>query len=891
MVAPRPPAAPASSRSPPPPPAHALKGDAALYANEAAEVRALSPDAGARGLGRGLGTGVAAMLASRRRRHEAALEAYAAAAEAARAAAGGACAEAATRLAQRLARCDDEAAAEMAALVGDDARAMRLSAAEIEALRAALEARAPRRSQWLDDLEGDLAAAEAARRDATAAALSALGAALEAAAHADAGEQQRLIEREALALDDALLSDRRAAAEMLKGLHAAEAARARGARARSEAGRARWRELRSAHAVRELAGRLASVEAAEPPGRLALFGRLRDAQSAAAGALEAHLRSAVAALAPPALSIDAAAAWRTAAAGMVSAWDAALAEHLGALRRHEEGLEADARAALAALRAEVVGYGAHSPERTDALLEAEVAPALAGRRAAAARLLDHAEAFSRRRLRDWRAAADAVGGWLERVAAARARHAERAAGEDARVRAALAGARADFDAGDAAREALLSEALGGVVRAADERALDAAVEAALRRLANVEAGYRAHEAAVAAVVAAHAPAVRAEGEAYQRDVAALATSGRLAASAAAAAAAADGNVEGSSPGVGAPAEAAASGAELQADLFTALLEAAEAAEAAAAQHTLEGAAADEAQPVAVAGAAAADTAAAAAAKLPPPAKRQTKAEAVAAAAAAEAAAAAAAAAAEAAAAEAAAADAAARKCPKSSSGAKLCASTPVPAGAIRKALDAVRSALLSEAAASRARRAAEAGAFAQAQAAALTEALDERLRAHRPRAGRIEESARAARSEELIAQRRRLDAHLRVQSGALKRQQADFDAARAALLSEAGAWCAQLRASERLLSRALSVKGVDACWREAQAGKTRVDRQLAAAADALLARAEAGCDAIVAADAAYASQHLLGFEGGESRSMACSLKGSVLRDLHLNASHTRNRTC
>lgn len=50
------------------------------------------------------------------------------------------------------------------------------------------------------------------------------------------------------------------------------------------------------------------------------------------------------------------------------------------------------------------------------------------------------------------------------------------------------------------------------------------------------------------------------------------------------------------------------------------------------------------------------------------------------------------------------------------------------------------------------------------------EALDARLRAHRPRAGRVEEGDRAARADELVSQRRRAERHMAEQSKAVKRQ-------------------------------------------------------------------------------------------------------------------------
>lgn len=54
--------------------------------------------------------------------------------------------------------------------------------------------------------------------------------------------------------------------------------------------------------------------------------------------------------------------------------------------------------------------------------------------------------------------------------------------------------------------------------------------------------------------------------------------------------------------------------------------------------------------------------------------------------------------------------------------------------------------------------------WAEERETKLTEELDAHLRAHRPRAGRVEEDTRLARSVGLVAQRRRVEGHLRAQS-------------------------------------------------------------------------------------------------------------------------------
>jgi hypothetical protein len=83
----------------------------------------------------------------------------------------------------------------------------------------------------------------------------------------------------------------------------------------------------------------------------------------------------------------------------------------------------------------------------------------------------------------------------------------------------------------------------------------------------------------------------------------------------------------------------------------------------------------------------------------------------------------------------------------------------------------------------------------------------------------VQEEARAARSAELSGQRRRAERHTADQSAAARRQRAAFDDGCAGFGEAAAAAAARVRGYEKLLGQALSKKGVDICWREAQALK------------------------------------------------------------------------
>ncbi len=210
----------------------------------------------------------------------------------------------------------------------------------------------------------------------------------------------------------------------------------RGRHRRWEAARANWKTLRSAHSIELYAQRLAGPEFAEPHARLKLFKQLAALQAGAARRLAAHLQTAPA-LAPPALGAAAVGAWRGEAERLCAEWERGVADSLAALQQCEADVDAAAEEACSQLRVEVVGYGGYSPEEVEGLMDARARPAAEARKAAAAALLQHASAFSTRSAAEWRAAAEAVGGWLGRVVDLFEGHKRQVQLGDAGVRAAL----------------------------------------------------------------------------------------------------------------------------------------------------------------------------------------------------------------------------------------------------------------------------------------------------------------------------------------------------------------------------------------------------------------------------------------------------------------------
>jgi hypothetical protein len=117
------------------------------------------------------------------------------------------------------------------------------------------------------------------------------------------------------------------------------------------------------------------------------------------------------------------------------------------------------------------------------------------------------------------------------------------------------------------------------------------------------------------------------------------------------------------------------------------------------------------------------------------------------------------------------------------------------------------------------------------------------------------------RSAELVAQRRRVDSHLKAQEKAVQQQQAQCDAAVLDLRADAADWRAKLLDYERLLGNALSSKGIDICWREAQALRVKLDRHLDQRMQQLQQLVLETCSSLNSTSTAFEAEHLKSFAG------------------------------
>lgn len=149
------------------------------------------------------------------------------------------------------------------------------------------------------------------------------------------------------------------------------------------------------------------------------------------------------------------------------------------------------------LRAEVLKYEGYAAAQVEELLQQEAQPVVNDRREAAAQLLQGTTCFLQRQAAEWQLAVQVLGSWLSSLVALFEDHKSSIKRAEAGIRATLKAARQEFEQADADREAALDAAILSVIQGSSEKVLDQRVDAALRLLSAIEAGYRAYAAASA----------------------------------------------------------------------------------------------------------------------------------------------------------------------------------------------------------------------------------------------------------------------------------------------------------------------------------------------------------------------------------------------------------
>ncbi|KAK9817997.1 hypothetical protein WJX72_005556 [[Myrmecia] bisecta] len=489
-------------------------------------------------------------------------------------------------------------------------------------------------------------------------------------------------------------------------------------------------------------------------------------------------------------------------------WDAGLLAWRTLRTQHaitEDETDALAAAAFQTLQREALGYGGYPEAELQALLDSTCGPALACRRTDAVGLLDAAKAFLDDQAGQWHSMLESMGKLMAELSEMHDRHKASTRNINDAVRRALQTTGQEFDNHNEMREADFARAVLEVSQGSSEKVLDEKVAAALRCLDGIEDGYRSFHATMTSILRQHPTNISNASDAYEASLSTTFT----AADATDAAIAKFDQINPQET----PAATAAPTGKLTTAKSASLAKPAEPARSKASEGNRPKSPDAKGPPPSSTGTA--DAAADADAGTPP--------------------------------AEAPAIEIPGQRIPASQAGEPLCSELPTQADGIRQLLSAIRLAFLEEMDAFAEATCQDAASWANDQEVAETEALDARLRSHRPRAGRVEEETRQARAVELIAQRRKVDIHMRSQAKAIAAQEAAVKAAAEAAAEAAQKGIERLRAMEKLLFSCQSVKFLEIRKREAEAYKVKLDKEL-----------QAGCDQVTELSAASAQKLLDG---------------------------------
>eukprot|EP00879_Flechtneria_rotunda_P019320 GHRR01020292.1.p1 GENE.GHRR01020292.1~~GHRR01020292.1.p1 ORF type:complete len:636 (+),score=277.52 GHRR01020292.1:2203-4110(+) len=597
---------------------------------------------------------------------------------------------------------------------------------------------------WLNDLAASFSAAEASFRQSIEAALQLMVADMSEIAHIDEGRLHRLTEEEVLALNMLILDNRQVSADILQQLHEHEVRIEQSRHQRWLAAFGAWRKLRSQHAVQCFCQHV-QVGLSEPPACLQLFAQLRDRQEEAHKQLQQLCRK-LGQLLPPHFTAKAASDWAHAANQWNARWQQEVDLALQELQAQENVLEHKVQHDLKRLHAEVIAYKGFTHQEVEQLLQLQATPVITQRREAAQQLLQQTSVFLQRQAAEWRLATEVLSSWLTSLVALYEGHKSQTKQSETAIKASLQTARQQHEQEDAQREAALDACILSVSQGSSEQALDERVDAALWCLAKIESGYRSYTIAATGMVREYPGIVRQQADMYIRCLC-----GILHVEPASAAAAAGPVKNGQQQQAGTTAlthhyhQQAATGQQLLEvvggaayltlhDLWQALLDATPKPWQQQQEEVqpLNSPAAEQAQPAAAAAAAARAVAPLKPQQAPPDiavAKAVAGADGTA----------------TAPADEAAQADASDRDpdstppCPMSSSNTALCLQLGVPAEDVQCSLQQIQVALLSDRETFAARNQGAAESWSEQVEHMLTEELDNHLRSHRPRAGRIEE--------------------------------------------------------------------------------------------------------------------------------------------------------
>ena len=832
-------------------PQHSKPPEESIFGAPAAEVRGLlqkvTPQSGSM-------AGVGEMLVSKEERHRTAWNDFTVKCEAISLSLQRDIKGAAEGFRGKLATSDGFIAERFATL--DKDRVMVLEEDGVKKVLEDVEAEFPKRSGWIAEFNAEIGAKEGDRkRDMDELLYETLSAMVEIA-HISEGEIQRAVEAEAMKLNREVLKNQRTYADLMRRLKIREIDLEKQKIEDWQAAMEQWRALRTNHTIKTFTDRIESTEFTEPADRLRLFEELRQDQLKAHDNMLEHIEMVTELLPPNAITPRSVQRWSDESTSDLDAWDAKAREGMGKVQDSEKALQEKAMRLYEELKADVRRYAAWPPDLQDQKLNTEAMSVVEERQAQAAATIRAADDFLQQQSKIWRESCSLLGGFLIRMAGRSEHHHNQLGALNHGVENKLENCRNAFNDADSERETNLENARAALKQGSSERALDEQVANALACLDTIEEGYRSFNTDMLRIVMQHPLDVANENKLYHWDLCDLLGLGphveKPAAEPAAEepgeAAEGEASPEASNPpspgksegagtegeegpgSPGAPEEGAEEAAApdlgnlvtekgtefvVTQDLYASIMapvlryqeapaeEAAEEAEAAAEGEEGEAEAEAEAE--------------AAPAEEGDGGEEAEEAEE------------------EAAEPE----DLVLLKPPTTLDGSTDYVSVlEIPVDVVSNLLTMVRGAMLDDLELITMESEQFTSMWSTEQEEILTEELDENLRSHRPRAGRIEEEDREHRSVELAAQKRKFDRHMRAINQFIKLEQDELEKSLERVTTELEGHLAKLQKAKDQLGTVASVKGLEIRGREISKLNSYTLDRIKSVCEALQSKAE-----------------------------------------------------
>ena len=376
------------------------------------------------------------------------------------------------------------------------------------------------RAGWISEFMQALTDEERARKAAMDELLYSSLSAMVDVAHLSDGEIQRLVEAEALALNKDVLQNQRSYADLNLRLQSKEVDLEEEKRGEWEKGLESWRLLRTRHTMKSFTETIQSPDFVEPHERLAIFAEIRLEQEEVHAQVRGHVRSALQLLPPNGVSHGSVMRW-IGEASFLDGWDDAISRQMQRLGEQEARQKEQSMAMFEDLQNAVKSYNPWPVEEQTRLLEEECLSVELERESCAEKLIADTAAFLRFQAKTWRDTCLLLGEFLRGVMARTEHHYESITTLNEGAEEALKSCRATFDEEDRRLEESLDNERANLRQGSSEKVLDEQVAIALSRLDGIEEGYRKFHADMVAIVQQQPLDMRRENDTYHCDLAEL----------------------------------------------------------------------------------------------------------------------------------------------------------------------------------------------------------------------------------------------------------------------------------------------------------------------------------------------------------------------------------